>query len=97
MDVDDLLTGGWFGLATTYDEETEDMIRDLSALSLQADQLRVLGANLSEGEQLRLEKLSKDLRERLPTSSGIDPAELLEVDAEALQARLKQAFDRTEK
>ncbi|GGC19154.1 hypothetical protein GCM10011363_39810 [Marivita lacus] len=112
MDVDDLLTGGWFGLGTTYDEETEDMINELSVLSLREDALKVRGdAILPEHERVQMEKLSQDLRDRLRgfaasegerqtladvARRGLAAPDVLEVEAETLQARLRQAFGRLE-
>lgn len=111
MNVDDILTGGWFGLGTTFDDETEDMIHELSALSLREDALRVQDAALPDSELAQMQKLSRDLRERLPgfaaseaerqsladvARRGVAAPDVLAVDAETLQSRLRQAFGRSE-
>ena len=63
MDVDDLLTGGWFGLGSTYDRETDDMIHELSALSLKRDGLRVNKArDLNAAERSKMEQLNRELQ-----------------------------------
>tara|TARA_R100000935_G_C2841765_1_gene171550 strand:+ start:8424 stop:10733 length:2310 start_codon:yes stop_codon:yes gene_type:complete len=108
MDVDDLLTGGWFGLGTTYDDETEEMIRELSELSLREDTLKLQeGVTLPDAERMQISRLSQDLRDRLQSFTaseaerrsladvvrrGIASPDVLDVNTETLQARLRQAF-----
>lgn len=70
MDVDDLLTGGWFELSTTLDDDTQDKIHEFSALLLQADRQRLLaaagaGAGAEAVDENRIEELRGDLRRRL--------------------------------
>lgn len=112
MDVDDLLTGGWFGLGTTYDDETEDMIHELSALSLREDALKLQeGEGFPDAERMKMDKLSQDLRDRLEgfaaseverrsladvVRRGIAVPDVLNVDTETLQARLRRAYGRSE-
>lgn len=96
MTVDDLLTGGWFGLGTTYDQDTEDKIHELSALSLKEDALKLNSdKELSKEEKDEIKDLSMVLSKRLAgfSSSESDRAKLSEVarstidleDGEALQ------------
>lgn len=108
LDIDDLLTGGWFGLGSTYDQDTEDKIHALSALSVKEDSLRLRHkTELEEPEQVEMEELKKELSRRLAGHAGseaekaalvrvareaVGAGESIELDASALQARLKKAF-----
>jgi hypothetical protein len=108
MDIDDLLTGGWFGLGTTYDSQTENKIRELGALQLKADSLRVRhGATLDQRDAEDLASLRRELRTILPGFGGsrrelealsdvarksVPLEEGDELDTEKLKSRLEQAF-----
>lgn len=72
MNADELLTGGWFGLGTTLDKETEEMIYKLSILSLKEDRLRIIGGNaaLPAAEQTEMDVLHRELQVRLPGLGG---------------------------
>jgi len=112
MDIDDLLTGGWFGLGTTYDVETENMIRELGALQLKADSLQVRhDTKLEPREAQVLESLRSDLRAILPGFGGshrelealsdvarksVPLAEVPSLDTDKLKSRLEEAFAKRE-
>jgi energy-coupling factor transporter ATP-binding protein EcfA2 len=108
ISLEELLTGGWFELGTTLDSETEDMVFELSALSLKADALSVRAQGLlSEEDRQAMQHLHVELQRRLTSMSGalgerkdlaavastrVAPDEARELDREALTARLKAAF-----
>ena len=108
ISLEELLTGGWFELGTTHDSETEDMIFELSALSLKADAAAVSDdGSLSEEDRQAMENLHLELQRRVTGMGGtLDERKALsigasthvasneanELDAQTLKMKLKAAF-----
>ena len=96
MNVDDLLTGGWFGLGTTYDQDTEDKIHELSALSLKEDALKFKQDEvLPDEEQAAMKELSTVLSKRLAgfSSSELEKATLSKVARSAIDLDSDEAIE----
>ncbi len=112
LDVDWLLTT-MFGLNTTLDSDTEDMLHDYSTLALRRDLLRLReDRGLPEDELQEFEDLRNRLRRRLPGFAGtggeadtlVDVARgrvMIEpdeqIDQNALASKIRDAFANKER
>lgn len=111
LDVDWLLTT-MFGLGSTLDAETEDMLHDYSALALRRDLLMLReDRGLPGNEQEEFRRLNAELRKRMPDFAGTvgEARNLAEaalggralefddpIDQTAIASRIRQAFSSRE-
>ena len=111
LDVDWLLTN-MFGLGSTLDSKTEDMLYDYSSLALRRDLLKLReDRGLPEDEQQEFARLRAELRKRMPEFAGTvsEAKNLAEaalgkvafapddpIDQSAIASRIRQAFNKQE-